>query len=470
MTEDSLQKERRAASDAQTVFSPASAHSPSLAGAGARWLRLLGKEWRELVASRAYWILLLLVGPLVGNGFITAVNLYAEASGIGGGAAALSEGLTPLDGILVPTFGAYDLAVTLLFPFVVIRLVAAEKQSGALKLILQFPTGLAGVMAAKVAALALGWLVAWLPGAVALLLWKHYGGHLYGPETWNLLLGHLLHMTLSTGVAVAAAAIAESAASAAIVTLGFTLGTWALDFIAAGRGGLLQEMAAYTPTSALRVFEQGLLRLSTVVVIAAFSLAGVALAVVWMHTGRTWRYRLLAMVAVFAVLALVVVGASRLRASRDMSENRRNSFSLADEAALRQIKEPLKVTVYLAPEDPRLMDLERSVLVKLRRLLPRLEVDYAAGSHTGLFESDEDHYGEIWYEMGGRREMNRSTVEAIVLEQLYDLAGLSAPARSESEEDAFPGYPLAVRPAGAAWIFYLLWPLAMVVSWWLTRR
>ena len=420
------------------------------------------------MASRAYWILLLLVGPLVGNGFITAINLYAEASGIGGGAAALTQGLTPLDGILVPTFGAYDLAVTLLFPFVVIRLVAAEKQSGALKLILQFPTGLTSAMAAKTLALGLGWLVAWLPGMIALLLWKHYGGHLYGPETLNLLLGHLLHMALSTGVAVAAAAIAESAASAAIVTLGFTVGTWALDFIAAGRGGLLQELAAYTPTAALRVFEQGLLRLSTVIVIAAFSLAGVALAVIWLHTGRSWRYRGLATATVVVGLVLAVFPATRLRPSWDMSENRRNSFAPADEAVLRQIKEPLKITVYLAPEDPRLTDFERSILVKLRRLLPRVEVDYTAGSHTGLFESDEDHYGEIWYELSAKRVMNRSTTEAIVLEQLYDLAGLSPPERVE--ENDFPGYPLAARPAGAAWIYYLFWPLTIVVSWWLIRR
>ncbi|HEY9231940.1 MAG TPA: ABC transporter permease [Blastocatellia bacterium] len=437
-------------------------------GAGAGWLRLLAKEWRELMRSRAYWILLLLIGPLVGNAFITAVNLYAEASGIGGGASALAEGLTPLDGILVPTFGAYDLAVTLLFPFVVIRLVAAEKQSGALKLILQFPTGLPAAMLAKVVALLFGWLVAWLPGLIALLLWNHYGGHLCGPETVNLLLGHLLHMTLSTGVAVAAAAMSESAASAAIVTLGFTVGTWALNFIAAVHGGWWQELAAYTPTSALRVFEQGLLRLSTVIVMVAFSVAGVALAAAWLHTGRGWRYRLVATASVLIALALAVIGANRLRSSWDVSENRRNSFAPADEVVLRKIDQPLKVTVYLAPEDPRLMDLERSVLGKLRRLLPRVEVTYAAGSQTGLFESDEDHYGEIWYELGERREMNRSTTEAIVLEQLYNLAGLSAP--QHAEENDFPGYPLAARPMGAAWIFYLLWPLAIIVGWWLMRR
>src|SRR5215210_4240865 len=94
------------------------------------FLTLLSMEWKELFASRAFWLLLLMIGLLVGHGFINAVNLYAEASGIGGGPAALAQGLTPLEGILVPTFGAYDLAATLLFPFVAIRVIAAEKETG----------------------------------------------------------------------------------------------------------------------------------------------------------------------------------------------------------------------------------------------------------------------------------------------------------------------------------------------------
>jgi ABC-type transport system involved in multi-copper enzyme maturation permease subunit len=427
----------------------------------------VAKEWRELLASRAYWLLLLMIGPLVGHGFMTAVDLYAEASGIGGGPAALSQGLTPLDGIIVPTFGAYDLAVTLLFPFVAIRLLAAEKESGALKLLLQFPASLGTTLAAKAVVLVTGWLVAWTPGLLALVLWKSYGGHLYAPETLNLLLGHLLHMTLSTGVAVAAAAIAESAASAAIVTLGFTLGTWALDFVAVGRGGWLQEMAAYTPTAALRVFEQGQLRLGTVIVMAALSCAGFVLASVWLHTGRGWRYRLVATAALSVTLAAAVVAAGSLRPSWDLSENRRNSFSPADEATLRKIRKPLLVTIFLSPEDPRFMDLDRSIISKLKRILPRLEVDYAANSRTGLFEDSEDHYGEIWYEIGERKAMNRSTTEPIVLEQLYELAGLDAP--DHSEENEFSGYPLAARPQWASWIFYILWPLATISGWWLIR-
>src|SRR5262245_50560152 len=110
---------------------------------------LLEKESRDLFASRAFWLLLLMIGPLVGHAFITAVALYAEASGIGGGPAALPEGLSPLDGILVSTFGAYDLAATFFLPFVAIRAIANEKESGALKLLLQLPETLTTKVIAK---------------------------------------------------------------------------------------------------------------------------------------------------------------------------------------------------------------------------------------------------------------------------------------------------------------------------------
>src|SRR5215471_6185612 len=180
------------------------------------WL-LVGKELRELLSSRAYWLLLLMIGPIVGQAFIAAVNLYAEVSGSGGGPAALSQGLSPLDGILVPTFGSYDLAVTLLFPFVAIRLIAAEKESGALKLMLQAPVSMGQAVAAKGIVILAGWIIAWAPGLLALLLWRHYGGHLYTPEVLNLMGGHILRVILSSGVAVAAAAICSGAAAAAIV-------------------------------------------------------------------------------------------------------------------------------------------------------------------------------------------------------------------------------------------------------------
>ena len=433
-----------------------------------RFLLLAAKEFRELLASRAYWLLLLMIGPLVGQGFIAAVNLYAEVSGAGSGPAALPQGLSPLDGILVPSFGAYDLAVTLLFPFVAIRLVAAEKESGALKLMLQAPASIGSVVAAKGAVILTGWLIAWVPGLIAVLLWKLYGGHLHEPEALNLLAGHLLRVILSAGVAVAAAAVCAGGATAAIVTLGFTVGTWALEFIAAGRGGVLQKLASYTPTSALRVFEQGQLRLSTVIVLLAVSVGGFALAAVWLPTGRGWWFRVLGSLAVLAAAAMVAWGGSLVRTTWDLSENRRNSFSPEDEAALRQIKQPLRISVYLAAEDPRLTDLERGIIGKLRVVLPRVDVEYAAQSVSGLFEAADDHYGEVWYELEGRKVMSRSTTEPIVLGGLYQLAGIQPPV--VSDEPGYPGFPLAARPRNAALIFYALWPLMVCAAWWVNYK
>ena len=423
------------------------------------FLLLLRKEFRELFASRAFWIMLLIAGVLVGHAFITAVNLYAEMSGAGGGPAALAQGLTPLDGVLVPTWGAYDLAATLLFPFVAIRLIAVEKETGALKLLLQLP-GPAGVkVIAKAIVLICGWLVAWLPGIVAIVLWKSYGGHVYAPETWNLLLGHLLRGLLSAGRAVAAGAVAESAASAAIITLGFTVGTWALDFVAAGRGGWLQQLATYTPTAALRTFEQGLLRLNVVIVMLVLSCAGFALAAIWLHTGRTLRARFVAVLIMVVIVAALVLGGAKLNTSWDLSENRRNSFSAEDEAILKRINQPLKITVYLSPEDPRLTDFEQNVLRKLRRAVSGVEVDYAAASATGLFETDR--YGEIWYDLGGQKAMERSTIEEVVLDQIYKMANVAAPERSD--EESFSGYPLAVQPKYAALVFYVCWPVLIIL-------
>jgi hypothetical protein len=174
------------------------------------------------------------------------------------------------------------------------------------------------------------------------------------------------------------------------------------------------------------------------------------------------------------VLLVVVIAAgavwagANLRATRDVSENRRNSFSVVDEAALRRIDQPLKITVLLSPEDPRLTDFEQNVLRKLRRALDKVTVVYAAGSRTGLFEGADEHYGEIWYELGGQKIVERSTIEEVVLEQIYKLANVNAPERSV--DDAFPGYPLAAQPKYAAVIFYLFWPVLVIVTWWLSRR
>jgi len=397
----------------------------------------------------------------VGHAFVTAAGLYAEASGASGGPTALAQGLSPLDGIVVPTFGAYDVAVTLLFPFIAIRLVAAPKESGALKLALQLPAPLWLQLAAKGLVLVAGWLLAWIPGLVALAAWRLSGGHLHVPETANVLLGHLLRVGLAAGVSVAAAALMESAASAALLALSITIGTWALDFVAAGRGGLLELLGRLTPTAALRTFEHGTLRLSLVLVFLVLTVGGFAIAWAALVPGLSLGSRMGRLLAVGASTAVLAAAASRATPSWDASEDRRNSFSRADEAAIRTIREPISVSVHLAAEDPRRLDLERSVLEKLRRIFPDLRVTYAADSRSGLFETQR--YGEVWYTVGSRSGMCRSATEPIVLEHLYGVAGIPKP--DPAAETPYPGYPRSVRRRGAAVLLFGLWPLAAGLAW-----
>lgn len=408
-----------------------------------------------------------MTGPLVGHAFVTAVASYAEMSGAGGGPAALAQGLSPLDGLLVPTLGAYDIAATFLLPFVAIRLVATERESGAGRLLAQTPAGLGMRLAAKAGVLLLGWLAAWLPAFLAFVLWLGEGGHLHPGETFNVLLGHLLHGLLTLAIAVAAAAVCRSSASAAIVTLGVTVGAWALDFMAAGREGLIARLAPFTPAAALRTFEHGELRLEVVAVLLLVSLAGFVFAGLWLDPFHAVRTR----AALSAALLLLTVGGAALAASWrsgwDLSEDRRNSFPKADEALLRTLRQPLRVTVHLAPEDPKRVDLERNVLAKLQRVVPRLEVTYAARSRTGLFEDADSHYGEIWYAVGPKRALLRSTTEPIVLEKIYELAGVAPP--PAAPDPPYSGYPLTASARGAAPLFFVAWPLAAGLAFFISR-
>ena len=243
--------------------------SPDAALVPAAIRPLLIKEFRGVTTGRALWTMLLILCPLIGYSFFQAVALYGEASAAARDAPALASGLSPLDGVLVPTFGAFYLAVTLLFPFVAIRAVGREKESGALRLLVQLPYGVPTLIGAKIAVVATAWLIAFFPAISALILWSALGGHLYVLETGNLLLGHLLYGLLVAAIALAAASVAESSATAAIITLAATIGSWVLDFALAGQPGILEWISHLSLTQTLRPFEQGLLPVGLVLGIGA---------------------------------------------------------------------------------------------------------------------------------------------------------------------------------------------------------
>jgi len=291
------------------------------------WKWLLRKEWRELMSSRSWWIMLALIGPLVGVSFINAVRSYAEASGRGGTAAGLADALFPLDGVVAPTFSALEIAASFLMPFVAIRAVAGDRTSGALKLELQQGMTTVSMIGAKALVLGVGWLLTGVPIVVAGILWMSYGGTLYAPEIASLALGHLLNAAMVIALAAAAASLAEHPSTAAILVLTFTVGTWVLGFVAAFQGGVWEQIAGYTPSEMLQAFRRGLVRLDLVLAAVVVVAASLVLAAVWMRLGLTVRRKLAESVAVVGVAAVLAFAISFVKPSWDVSENERNSFS-----------------------------------------------------------------------------------------------------------------------------------------------
>jgi len=413
------------------------------------------------MASRAWWLFLALIGPLVGVSFISAVNTYAEASGLHGTAAGVGEAFSPLVGVWAPTFSACELAAVFLLPFVAIRLVAGDRQSGALKLELQHPMSSLARISTKASVLVLGWLIASLATVAAVALWKSYGGSIYPPELATVAFGHLLNAGLIIALAAAAASVTANPSTAAILTLTVTVGSWILSFIAAVQGGFWERAAGYTPTSMVAEFQHGLVRLDVVLIAVTLILTGIGLAAVWLRLGVAARRRAYESIALLVLAAAVMFSCTFARASWDFSENRMNSFSLADEETLKQIHAPLRIEVHLAPEDPRRVDLENRALSKLQRIMPKLQIAYVSATSIGLFEQSNPHYGEIWYDLAGHHAVSRVTTAEGVLETIYSLAGITPP---ESDENVFRGHPLAAPPRGAALVFYGIWPLLVVAA------
>jgi ABC-type transport system involved in multi-copper enzyme maturation permease subunit len=410
--------------------------------------------------------MLLLVCPLVGYSFVLAVSLYSDASAAALQSPVLATSLSPLDGILVPTFGSFYVAVTLLFPFVAIGALGQEKESGALRLLIQLPYRSSTLILVKFVAVLAAWALVSIPALSSLAAWIFLGGHLAPSEMLNLLFGHLLYGLLVGAIALFAATISESSATAAIIALAATIGSWVLDFTLAGHSGLSAWLAQLSLTQTLHTFEQGLLSAGLVLGITAVICGLAALSSVWLPPGIPMRAKFTHSVPCVLVTVAALGIATQIRKSVDVTEDRRNSFSPADQRLLATLRLPLAVKVNLAPEDPRYVDLQRNVLAKLERAMPNVYVVVPGARQAS--RSPDNAYGQIEYVYGDRSDVSRSTSPREILPLLYALAGAQPPVPAAGDE--YPGYPLvASADATLLWFFGGL-PLLIALAWWRSRR
>src|SRR5262249_52615689 len=158
---------------------------------------LVVKEWRAPGAPPPRGGVLLPVGALVGGAVIGAGRAYADPSGLHRTAARARAGVSP-----PPRGGAAPVTPPppppappppFPLPFVAIRVVAGDRQSGALKIELQHPLSAFARMSAKAVVLLAGWLIASAPPLIAIVMWRAYGGSLYAPELLTVAAGHVLN-------------------------------------------------------------------------------------------------------------------------------------------------------------------------------------------------------------------------------------------------------------------------------------
>src|SRR5262249_16828975 len=141
----------------------------------------------------------------------------------------------------------------------------------------------------------------------AVLLWKSYGGVVFPPELAALAMGHVLNAGLTIALAGTMSSLAEHPSTAAILTLGVTVGTWIVSFFEAIQAGLWERAAGYTPAAMVAEFQHGLVRLDTVLLSLALILAGLALTAVWMRLGVSIRRRAWESAGVTVCAAIAIV-------------------------------------------------------------------------------------------------------------------------------------------------------------------
>ncbi len=423
---------------------------------------ILMQEIRGLLISPALWIMLIIVSLLVGYSFFQAVDLFSQASRTALSFPEMASGMNPLEGIFVPTFGAYYLTQTLLLPFVAIRLIGLDKQSGALKLLLQLPLSSLKLCGLKITAMGLVWLISLIPAASALIIWQYWGGHIYPPEIAVLLLGHALYSLTIITIAMFAATISDSLPTAAIFCLAVTLGSWVLDFATSGQSGLLSKLGNLSLSGMLRQFENGLLTTSYIVSFLSLASLFFLLTVIWLHPGHLLFLKIVKSFVTILLLSLVISCTTLAPLYLDVTENRRHSFNPADTRALKELREPLKITIHLDPQDSRLLDMEQDVLAKLRRSVPTLKLKYEQAKQKGLFSATEDDkYGLIEYEYNGKYDQSYSNSQNEILAIIYNLTGLQV---VPDPVPTYQGHPQIAEATGSRWWFYIFLPLLFLGS------
>lgn len=427
---------------------------------------LLLKELRELAAARALWVMLLVLCPFVGFSFIEATFLYAHAGQSVLGDEILLGLLTPLEGIVVPTFSALYMTETFLFPFIAIRILGVEKQFGSLKFLLQICPDFIAPIFVKAFVLMGAFCLSLIPAIVALAVWHQMGGYLHMPEVGILFLGHFLFALLIISISFFAVSITDSPQTAAIVTLAFTITSWVLEF-AGQNQSTLASVSWLSMTAHLRLFESALFSLQTTLgfLIAAMFFFGLSAVYIKSSYSNEEKFKKTLLIIIGTALAGLL--ASQTFYFKDFSENRANSFNPNNEAELRKVTKPLKINIHLNPDDSLAVDFERNFLSKLRRVVKDVSITYTVPKEKAENEPGDPSFGLITYDYNDVRFSSHDVGAIRALEVLHMMTGTNLTGEVASP---YPGHPINIDASNYRILFYMIMPGLVLLGWFYASR
>lgn len=432
--------------------------------------RELALAWR----ARVTWTCLALAALLVGHGFVLALDVYAAASRSALRSALMMRELDPLAGIVRPTLGGAQLAIAILGPILVARLLAVEKERntlGALALAVGSTDRIVAAKLLSASLVVLGCLVGPL-GAFALL--GVLGGHLDAIEVAIALSGHAMHAVLIAALSVMAAAWTRSTAQASIVALVASLAMLVVD---AGEGfaalAWLSPLAMLSITRALAPFESGIVSVGAIGWFASATAclaAGAFLGARFDVAPRMRAAGAIGLVLLFSLLTGVFAGVHR---AYDWSEQRRESLPPAAVLALRGMPSHITIEIWMDRDDSRRRQLERDVLAKLRLARSDLEIvmPLDADGAAGAAPQRDDTYGRVVVRIADVSRETRSTSRREIVTLIFETAGGALP---DWTQPTYPGYPFVVegprRSVVSAFAYGILPGGILLIGLALTRR
>lgn len=431
---------------------------------------------RELgiaLGARLTWLVAAASALLVGHGFVLSIDLFSASSRSALMNALSAREMDPLAGIVRPTLGGVDLALSLLAPLIAARTLAIEKERRTFGALCLLEGSSTRVVLKKLAAAVCATALILVSAVACFLAYTLEGGHLDAIETGIAVTGEALHLLVVTAISVAAAAWTRTLAQAATLGVLVSLSSWAID-AAEGFAALawLGGASTWSIERSLEPFQRGVVSVAALGWLISAFVAATVLAVLGARFDLSGLRRAAAFAVPIVGCAALLAVLARSHRGYDWSEQRRASLPPAVVERLRAIPGHIALDVFLDRDDSRRRQFESDVLAKLRLARPDLVVSTPLDEVSIMAEGQRgDGYGKVLIHVGDSTIETRSTSRREVTTLIFEAARLPPP---DWSQPAYAGYPHVVEgPRRTALVSaaYVVFPISLLaLGIMLTRR